>query len=51
MAIGASRMYRGLVDYLASETHIIVGSGFVPNGQAYAKFESKVAKVKEHDIV
>lgn len=51
MTIGASRMYRGLVDYLTSETHIIVGSGIVPNGQEYAKFESKVAKVKEHDIV
>ena len=51
MAIGASRMYRGLADCLASETHTIVESGFVPNDQGYAKFESKVADVKDDDMV
>jgi len=44
-------MYRGLADYLTSEMHTIVGSGFVPNGQGHAKFESKVAKGKDDDIV
>ena len=46
MAIGASRTYRGLADYLASKTHVVVGSGFVPNGRGDVKFESEVAEVK-----
>ena len=51
MAIGASRTYRGLADYLASKAHIVVGSGFVPNGRRDVKLESKVAEVKGGDIV
>ena len=51
MAIGASRTYRGLADYLASKAHTVVGSGLVPNGQRDVKFEWKVAGVKGGDVV